>query len=161
MRDTISGDIGFFRWGSAATCYGQCTSGVSAKLENGELYDALKSTHLKDCEVQLPFDPAQIVENLRLERYMNHLGANHGRDHQSSPDSQDLLRRYGSCSQLRFASTFRRPTLVAGENCNSLTGRWISRWIRSTNRCFVYRWKPVARDASHLSGSGPRAPLIA
>jgi hypothetical protein len=73
-----SGDMGFFRWGAAATCYGQCTSGVSAQLENTGLYDALKSTHLKNCEVHLPFDPAQIVENLRRERYVNHLGADSG-----------------------------------------------------------------------------------
>jgi hypothetical protein len=70
-----SGDLGFFRWGAAETCYGQCTSGVSARLENAGLYDALKTTHLKNCEVQLPFDPAQIVENLRRERYVNHSGA--------------------------------------------------------------------------------------
>src|SRR5271155_1302722 len=74
-----SGDFGFFRWGPAATCYGQCTSGVSATFDNAELNDAFQSTQLKDCEVRLPFDPAQIVDNLRRERYLNPLGANHGR----------------------------------------------------------------------------------
>ena len=74
-----SGDFGFFRWGPAATCYGQCTSGVSATFDNAELNDAFQSTQLKDGEVRLPFDPAQIVDNLRRERYLNPLGANHGR----------------------------------------------------------------------------------
>src|SRR5271169_4939582 len=72
-----SGDFGFFRWGPAATCYGQCTSGVSVKFENAEFNDAFQSTQLKDGEVRLPFDPAQIVDNLRRERYLNRLGADH------------------------------------------------------------------------------------
>jgi hypothetical protein len=74
-----SGELGFFRFGPAAICFGQCTSGVSATLENAELHDASKSAHVKDCKVQLPFDPVQIVENLRLERYVNYLDTKHGR----------------------------------------------------------------------------------
>jgi hypothetical protein len=65
-----SGEFGFFRFGSEAVCYGQCASGVSAKVENAELSNALKSVQLTDSEVCLPFDPAQVVENLRRERYV-------------------------------------------------------------------------------------------
>jgi glycosyltransferase involved in cell wall biosynthesis len=65
-----SGETGFFRFGPAAICYGQCESGVSPRVENAGLNDALKSSRLTDAEVYLPFDPAQIVENLRRERYV-------------------------------------------------------------------------------------------
>jgi hypothetical protein len=74
-----SGEVGFFRFGSTAVCFGQCTSGVSSTLENAELYDATKSVHVTDCMVQLPFDPMQIVDNLRLERYVTYLDMKHGR----------------------------------------------------------------------------------
>src|SRR5277367_3311247 len=73
-----SGKVGFFRFGPA-TCYGQCESGVSVGFENAALHDALKSARAQDSEIHLPFDPGQIVENLRRERYVNHTGAKQGR----------------------------------------------------------------------------------
>jgi hypothetical protein len=73
-----SGQVGFFRFGTT-TCYGQSTSGVSTGVANAALHDAIKSTSLKDSEVHLPFDPSQIVDNLRRERYVNHTGAEQGR----------------------------------------------------------------------------------
>jgi hypothetical protein len=74
-----SGRMGFFRFGPTTTCYGQSASGVSTSVENLALHDALKTARLRDSEVHLPFDPGQIVENLRRERYVNHAGARHGR----------------------------------------------------------------------------------
>src|SRR5271156_2550626 len=73
-----SGKVGFFRFGPA-TCYGQCESGVSVGFENAALHDALKRARAQDSEIRLPFDPGQIVENLRRERYVNHTGAKQGR----------------------------------------------------------------------------------
>jgi hypothetical protein len=74
-----SGQVGFFRFGPTTTCYGQSTSGVSTSVESPALHDALKTARLKDFEVHLPFDPGQIVDNLRRERYVNHTGAKQGR----------------------------------------------------------------------------------
>lgn len=65
-----AGETGFFRFGPEAVCYGQCASGVSTKVENAELHDALKSARMNDSEVCLPFDPVRVVENLRRERYL-------------------------------------------------------------------------------------------
>jgi hypothetical protein len=64
-----SGDVGFFRFGPETICYGQCASGVSAKVEKSGLYDVLKSTRFNDSENRLPFDPPTVIENLRRERY--------------------------------------------------------------------------------------------
>lgn len=74
-----SGQVGFFRFGPTTTCYGQSTAGVSTSVESPALHDALKTARLKDFEVHLPFDPGQIVDNLRRERYVNHTGAKQGR----------------------------------------------------------------------------------
>ena len=57
---------------------------------------------------------------------MNHLGADGG-----GITSHRLVRKtYYAVRELlpvAVASTFRKFTLAAGENCNSQTGRWISR----------------------------------
>jgi peptidoglycan/xylan/chitin deacetylase (PgdA/CDA1 family) len=74
-----SGEAGYFRFGSDAVCYGQCASGVSTKIGNSELYDACKNARLNDSVVHLPFDPTQVVDNLRRERYVNNLRSKEGR----------------------------------------------------------------------------------
>ncbi len=68
-----SDDVGFFRFGSNAICYGRCASGVSTKIENSSLYDASLSVLLNETEIRLPFDPDQVIENLRHERYIEKL----------------------------------------------------------------------------------------
>jgi hypothetical protein len=73
LSSALSGDVGFFRFGPNAICYGQCASGVSTKIENSLLYDASLSVRLTETEIQLPFDPAQVIENLRHEQYMEDL----------------------------------------------------------------------------------------
>jgi hypothetical protein len=70
VRSSSSGDVGFFRFGPKAICYGRCASGVSRKIENSGIYDASGSVRFHEPEIQLPFDPAQVIENLRHERYV-------------------------------------------------------------------------------------------
>ena len=61
--------LGYFQFGSGTVCYGQCSSGVAPILPARNLQDAYQhvSTHAET--VLLPFDPVQVVNNLRLERY--------------------------------------------------------------------------------------------
>ena len=73
LAPVLSGDPGFFRFGAEALCYGQCISGVSRKVENADFYDALKSTCVNESVLQLPFDPAAVIEDLRRERYVSSL----------------------------------------------------------------------------------------
>jgi len=68
-----SGDAGFFRFGPETICYGRCASGVSSKVEDSGLYDAFTSMRFHESEIHLPFDPAQVIENLRRERYVESL----------------------------------------------------------------------------------------
>jgi hypothetical protein len=69
----LSGDLsqrsGFFRWGADIVCYGQCSSGVPANGVTEVLHDACEQIRLNGPSVHLSFDPAQVVNNLRFERY--------------------------------------------------------------------------------------------
>ncbi len=61
---------GYFRFGPDITCYGQ-TSGYAYPTINGHLFDASEHVRRQGHTSFLPFDPAQIVDNLRLERYVD------------------------------------------------------------------------------------------
>src|SRR5271168_2355428 len=57
---------GYFRFGSE-TCYGQCSGLSPASALNGSLVDTLPATTSDHGTVSLPFDLAQVVDNLRNE----------------------------------------------------------------------------------------------
>jgi hypothetical protein len=62
-------DQGFFRFGPNLIGYGQCISGVAPELNGASLSDAARDLSVFGSELRLPFEPDQIVENLRRERY--------------------------------------------------------------------------------------------
>jgi hypothetical protein len=64
-----SGDTGFFQFGPGTICYGESSSGVSRKIGKSGRYDAFESVRFAGSEIQLPFDAAAVIENLRRERY--------------------------------------------------------------------------------------------
>jgi len=68
------GDPGFFRFGSEV-CYGRCASGPTAKVPRGALYDAFGSVYLEQGSVCLPFNPSEVIDNLRGERYTSLLSS--------------------------------------------------------------------------------------
>jgi len=59
---------GFFRFGGTV-CYGRSSAGGRRTRVAPALYDVGKDITLHDSEVRLPFDPTEIIENLRTERY--------------------------------------------------------------------------------------------
>jgi hypothetical protein len=65
-----SGDLGFFSFGPETICFGQCESGVSATIEDASSHDASKHVRFSESEIQLPFDPDQLIENMRREKYV-------------------------------------------------------------------------------------------
>ena len=69
VRENQSTDPGYFRFGNDVICYGQSSSGTPAASVAEPLRDVLQDVKSDGCSVQLPFDPAQIVNNLRHERY--------------------------------------------------------------------------------------------
>jgi hypothetical protein len=67
----LTGAAGFFKFGSDTTCYGRCESGPTVKVYSSQLYDALPEARAVDQCVCLPFDPADVIDNLRNERYLS------------------------------------------------------------------------------------------
>jgi hypothetical protein len=65
----LSGESGFFRFGSAAICYGQCKSELTSRITRQDIYDASQDVHFEGSKMCLPFDPSQVIKNLRNERY--------------------------------------------------------------------------------------------
>ncbi len=65
----LSPSPGYFQLGSDAICYGQCSFRLPAVAVTDSLHDALHDVVTDAFSVQFPFDPVQVIDNLRLERY--------------------------------------------------------------------------------------------
>ena len=68
--DQASGQPGFFRFGSESLCYGRCKAGTTNKLASAALHDARNDVRFENHTVHLPIEPAEVIDNLRRERYV-------------------------------------------------------------------------------------------
>jgi hypothetical protein len=64
---------GYFRFGDNVIGYGKCSSGNPAESIVGNLPDAARDVIVRGTNVRLTFDPVQVVDNLRCERYLSDL----------------------------------------------------------------------------------------
>ena len=69
VAEALSEESGYFRFGPDVICYGQCSSGTPSSSPGGQLLDVHPDIRDGNSAVQLPFDPSQVVGNLRRERY--------------------------------------------------------------------------------------------
>ena len=65
----LSGEEGYFQFGAGTLCYGRCQAVKVASDPSGPLFDARDAVEIEQGAVSLPFDLAEIVNNLRTERY--------------------------------------------------------------------------------------------
>jgi hypothetical protein len=65
----LSADAGYFRFGPKGICYGRTATGYRTPDASASLYNPLPDLHAKPSTVLLPFNPNEVVDNLRLERY--------------------------------------------------------------------------------------------
>jgi len=72
LTGELSKDSGFFQFGPDTICYGQSTLGHRTRLANHDLYDVQGSARLEGGTLRLPFDPTQVIDNLRHERYVRY-----------------------------------------------------------------------------------------
>jgi hypothetical protein len=63
-------ESGFFRFGEGVDCYGQSSSATPAATYQPLLEDVSRAVTIDDHRITLPFDPDQVVENLRSEAYV-------------------------------------------------------------------------------------------
>ena len=66
----LSAAQGYFCLGPETVCYGQCCGGRPSSRVGGFLYDASQIIRSTADSIHLPFDPTQVVDNLRFERYV-------------------------------------------------------------------------------------------
>ena len=76
LAGKLSSDWGYFRFGHDAVCYGRTSSGYRTNDAHSLLYGVFRDVTTKDSTVLLPFDPTEVINNLRLERYARHHGWN-------------------------------------------------------------------------------------
>ena len=69
LTPSLSEDTGYFRFGQDTICYGQTASGFRASQPDAVLYDVLNDVTTRGTSLVLPFEPADVIDNLRLERY--------------------------------------------------------------------------------------------
>lgn len=69
VKDGLSQNSGFFRFGSEVVGYGRYAGSVPAESPVAQLRDGWTDADCKSGSVRLPFDLAEVVDNLRLERY--------------------------------------------------------------------------------------------
>ena len=68
-KGELSEQQGFFQFGPGTLCFGRCHSGKPVNYPTVPLFDARGAVDVKDGVVRLPFDLAEVVNNLRSERY--------------------------------------------------------------------------------------------
>jgi len=69
LNSQLSDDAGFFGFGQNLVCFGSSAEGFRRDRPGQPLCDISTAVRLRGDRVGLPFDPNEVVENLRLERY--------------------------------------------------------------------------------------------
>src|ERR1700739_5026254 len=62
----LSTGSGYFQFGSQ-TCYGRSVKDAHQRQAKSPLYDALTNVSFDGMQLVLPFDPSEVIDNLRLE----------------------------------------------------------------------------------------------
>jgi hypothetical protein len=65
----LSREAGYFRFGPNVICYGRSSLGNLQPQLSSLLPDAVEHSVVDDGTLRLPFDPDEVIDNLRLERY--------------------------------------------------------------------------------------------
>jgi hypothetical protein len=60
---------GYFRFGEDTIAYGRTCTGLAAKKPDSQLNDLLPTVEVRDSKCLLPFDPSEVLNNLRREKY--------------------------------------------------------------------------------------------
>jgi hypothetical protein len=115
VRDDLSVESGFFQFGPDAVCFGQCASSIPARAATDTLCDSSLDVGAIGGRVHLPFDPVQVVNNLRYERYKQPASSN--------PNDAD------TSSLIRSLYYFLRPLMPVGVR-KHLQRRYFRGWER-------------------------------
>lgn len=65
----LSDDARYFSFGPEILCYGRIPAGAHSRSPGVSSYDSLPDIALDSSRIILPFDPEEVIDNLRYERY--------------------------------------------------------------------------------------------
>jgi hypothetical protein len=99
LSGPLSQDEGFYSFGQETVCYGQSAAGFRSRKPSDLLYDVAHDLRPQGAAIGLAFDPDQVTENLRSERYADQVLA----------PGNGIAR-----SAIRNAYYFARPLLPVG-----------------------------------------------
>jgi hypothetical protein len=89
LRERLSPESGYFQFGCGTTCYGRSLQCGHQTQLSSPLCDSLPGVSFDGKQVVLPFDPNEVIDNLRLERYH---GCQLGESEKALKDIYYLLR---------------------------------------------------------------------
>jgi hypothetical protein len=72
-QETAKAPEGFFCYGPDTICYGQSSTGTSPDVGLAGRYNASNAVRVTNSATFLPFDFSAVIDNLRRERYVEHL----------------------------------------------------------------------------------------
>ena len=67
LNEELSPDPGYFQFGHGTTCFGRSLNGALQAQVQNPLTDVLPSVLVDGGQPVLPFDPDEVIDNLRLE----------------------------------------------------------------------------------------------
>src|SRR4051812_9351426 len=72
VRGDLSKESGYFQFGVDTLCFGRAAGPAPSPSPTAPLHDAMSELRMEPGGTSLPFDPAQVVDSLRLEQYCKH-----------------------------------------------------------------------------------------
>jgi len=69
LEGKLSSDVGYFNFGPKIRCYGRSSTGSRTAQLKSAVEDVSGAIVVTDRKVALPFNPTEVIDNLRLERY--------------------------------------------------------------------------------------------
>jgi peptidoglycan/xylan/chitin deacetylase (PgdA/CDA1 family) len=72
LEGELAPNEGYFQLKPDTICYGRTSAGFRRDRVRGDLYDAIADIGIEAGKVRVPFDPSEVIDNCRLERYQRH-----------------------------------------------------------------------------------------
>lgn len=148
LQSGLDDDAGFFQFGPSAICYGRSAPASRTRRVGANLYDVAADVQIDGSTVSLPFDPTEIVENLRLERYpgaRTSLGRSiaKGLYYTLRPFLHDSIRAHIQKFQLRKWQTLSFPRWPVDFSVESICEQLLSLALRASGADrvpFIWFW---------------------
>ena len=103
VKEGVSHSPGYFGFGACSIGYGKTSSGSAQEVTSDGLPDATSAVSFEHGQVSLPFDPLEVIDNLRLEKYAKGQSVNG-----SMPLKRKLIRNAYYAFRPLFPVEFRR-----------------------------------------------------